>query len=149
MGTSGSMEASEAPVVAQEEEPNIGVEMAESLEDQAEPEDPTKGRKLFIGGLSWDTNDQVMKDYFQEFGELEDAMVVYNRAAGVSRGFGFVTFKTCEDAEKCLENKAHKINNKTVEAKIAVHKGDQARVSETLEQKMSKQVFVGGLPPNT
>ena len=38
------MEA-EAPVVAQqEEEPNIGVEMAESLEDQVEPEDPTKVR---------------------------------------------------------------------------------------------------------
>jgi len=35
----------------------------------------------------------MMKEYFQTFGELEDAMVVYNRAAGVSRGFGFVTFK--------------------------------------------------------
>jgi len=117
-------------------------------EPEQKPEDPTKGRKLFIGGLSWDTNDTQLQEYFKAFGELEDAMVVYNRAAGVSRGFGFVTFKRVEDAETCLQH-PHKVNNKTVEAKPAVHKGEQGRVIETLEQKMAKQVFVGGLPPNT
>jgi len=123
-----------------------GTEAMAPMEEQVE--DPTKGRKLFIGGLSWDTTDPLLKEYFEAFGELEEAMVVYNRTAGVSRGFGFVTFQTQDDAEKCLAL-PHKINGKTVEAKIAVHKGEQGRQIETMEQKMAKQVFVGGLPPNT
>ena len=73
-------------------------------------------------------------------------MVVYNRAAGVSRGFGFVTFKHRADAEAVIAL-PHRINNKSVEAKLAVQKGEQ--VVETFEQKMAKQIFVGGLPPNT
>lgn len=139
--------ASEAPGPAaygQSEAP-----VAPTMMEEPKAEDPTLGRKLFVGGLSWDTDDAAMSDYFAAFGEVEEAIVVYNRAACVSRGFGFVTFKSIEDAERCLCHANHKINDKSVEAKRAVQKGEQGRMVETMDQKMAKQVFIGGLPQNT
>lgn len=104
------------------------------------------GCKLFIGGLSWDTDEAALTAYFSQFGEVVDAMVVYNHAMGVSRGFGFVTFKDRSTAEAMVAM-VHCINGKTVEAKLALPKGEH--VAESLEEKMSKQIFVGGLPHNT
>ena len=87
-----------------------------------------------------------MRSHFERFGEVTDVMVVYNRTAGVSRGFGFVTFKDRQVAEAVVSQQ-HRINNKSVEAKLAVQKGEQVR--ESFEEKMARQIFVGGLPPNT
>jgi len=50
------------------------------------------GKKLFVGGLSWDTDDQSLRSAFEQFGVVEDAKVVADRETGRSRGFGFVTF---------------------------------------------------------
>ena len=50
------------------------------------------GKKLFVGGLSWNTTDSGLRTAFEEFGEIEDAKVITDRETGRSRGFGFVTF---------------------------------------------------------
>lgn len=55
-------------------------------------------RKLFVGGLPWGTNDEGLMKAFEEFGEIEEANVVCERDTGRSRGFGFVTFVSPEDA---------------------------------------------------
>lgn len=56
------------------------------------------GPKLFIGGLSWNTTDDSLKEAFSEYGTVEEARVVLERDSGRSRGFGFVTFANDEDA---------------------------------------------------
>ena len=48
--------------------------------------------KLFIGGLSWNTDDSSLRARFEEFGAVADAVVIRERETGRSRGFGFVTF---------------------------------------------------------
>lgn len=48
--------------------------------------------KLFIGGLSWNTDDSSLRNRFEEFGTVADAIVIRERETGRSRGFGFVTF---------------------------------------------------------
>ncbi|XP_010450153.1 PREDICTED: glycine-rich RNA-binding protein 2, mitochondrial-like [Camelina sativa] len=48
--------------------------------------------KLFVGGLSWGTDDQSLRDAFAHFGEVVDAKVIVDRETGRSRGFGFVNF---------------------------------------------------------
>ncbi len=53
-------------------------------------------KKLFVGGLSWDTTDEGLKAAFDRFGAIVEAKVVQDRDTGRSRGFGFVTFE--EDA---------------------------------------------------
>ena len=54
--------------------------------------------KLFVGGLSWGTDDDGLRDAFAEFGDVTDAKVITDRETGRSRGFGFVTFSSKDDA---------------------------------------------------
>lgn len=55
------------------------------------------GRKLFVGGLAWATDESSLKDAFSEFGDITYAKVIMDRDSGRSKGFGFVEFET-EDA---------------------------------------------------
>jgi len=49
-------------------------------------------KKLFVGGLSWGTTDDRLKEAFARFGEVSEAKIINDRESGRSRGFGFVTF---------------------------------------------------------
>lgn len=55
-------------------------------------------RKLFVGGLSWNTNDDGLRQAFERFGNIDEAKVIQDRDTGRSRGFGFVTFVDAESA---------------------------------------------------
>jgi len=59
--------------------------------------------KLFVGGLSWGTDDRTLRSKFEEFGNVEDAVVIRDRDTGRSRGFGFVTYSTNEEAEAAIQ----------------------------------------------
>jgi RNA-binding protein Musashi len=48
-------------------------------------------RKLFVGGLSWETTHDNLQRYFQRYGEVTDCCVMKNNETGRSRGFGFVS----------------------------------------------------------
>lgn len=76
-------------------------------------------KKLFCGGLSWDTTDESLRAAFEVFGELTEAKVVYDRETNRSKGFGFVAFATEAAAREALE----KMDN-------AVLDGRTIRVSE-------------------
>jgi RNA recognition motif-containing protein len=56
-------------------------------------------KKLFVGGLSWNTLDDGLREAFARFGEITEAKVIMDRETGRSRGFGFVSF-TDEEAAK-------------------------------------------------
>ena len=59
-------------------------------------------RKLFVGGLSWETTDSDLKKAFALYGEITEAKVITERDTGRSRGFGFVTFARDEDAKVAI-----------------------------------------------
>jgi len=58
--------------------------------------------KLFVGGLAWHTDDTTLRNKFEEFGQVEEAVVVKDRDTGRSRGFGFVRYATEEEADKAI-----------------------------------------------
>jgi cold-inducible RNA-binding protein len=60
------------------------------------------GKKLFVGGLSWNTTDDSLLDAFSAFGEVTDAKVITDRDTGRSRGFGFVTFSDADAASTAI-----------------------------------------------
>ncbi len=59
--------------------------------------------KVFVGGLSWNTDDQGLHQAFAQFGDVSEARVVTDRETGRSRGFGFVTFADGEGVSKAIQ----------------------------------------------
>ncbi|KAL1476500.1 hypothetical protein MTO96_018488 [Rhipicephalus appendiculatus] len=47
--------------------------------------------KIFVGGLPYHTTDKSLRQFFESFGEIEEAVVITDRQTGKSRGYGFVT----------------------------------------------------------
>ena len=60
------------------------------------------GKKIFVGGLSWNTNDDTLRQAFEAYGNVDEAKVIQDRETGRSRGFGFVTFSDDDSARKAI-----------------------------------------------
>jgi len=58
--------------------------------------------KLFVGGLAWHTDENALRQKFEEFGAVEEAVVVKDRDTGRSRGFGFVRYGQESDADAAI-----------------------------------------------
>ncbi len=59
--------------------------------------------KLYVGGLSYDTNDEGLRKFFEQVGPVETASVAVDRYSGRSRGFGFVEMTNGDDARKAIQ----------------------------------------------
>jgi cold-inducible RNA-binding protein len=60
-------------------------------------------KRLFVGGLSWGTTEEGLREAFGKFGTVEDAKIVTDRETGRSRGFGFVGFTEDDAAQSALD----------------------------------------------
>ncbi len=89
------------------------------------------GKKLFVGNLSWDVRDEQLNEVFSQVGTVEEAVVIIDRMKNRSKGFGFVTMSTEEEAQKAMEE----LNGKEVD-------GRPINVSEAREEK--RDSFNGG-----
>lgn len=47
--------------------------------------------KVFVGGLAWETQSETMRRYFEQFGEILEAVVITDKNTGRSKGYGFVS----------------------------------------------------------
>lgn len=78
-----------------------------------------KVKRIFVGGLSSESCDEDLKDYFEQFGKVTESQLMYDRNTSRHRGFGFVTFENEEPAEKVCSIQYHDIKGKKVEVKVA------------------------------
>ncbi|KAF4705336.1 hypothetical protein FOZ63_014905, partial [Perkinsus olseni] len=92
-------------------------------------------RKLFLGGLPPNCDKQQLREYFSQFGAIEDSIVMIDRATGRSRGFGFITFLQPQDMEGCLDHMPHVIMDRTIDVKRAVEGGLGPRVTRHRQQQ--------------
>ncbi|XP_024975929.1 RNA-binding protein Musashi homolog 2 isoform X1 [Cynara cardunculus var. scolymus] len=99
-------------------------------------------KKLVVLGIPWDVDTDGLKDYMSKFGELEDCIVMKERSSGRSRGFGYVTFATVEDAKAALSSE-HFLGNRVLEVKIATPKEEMRAPS-----KKVTRIFVARIPPS-
>lgn len=60
-------------------------------------------KKLYIGNLPWSIDDEGLKEAFAAYGTIEDSFVMKDRYSGRSKGFGFVTFSSEEEAAAAVE----------------------------------------------
>lgn len=59
-------------------------------------------KKLFVGNISWGVSDDQLREAFAAFGDVEDSIILKDRATGRSRGFGFVTFTDEAAADEAI-----------------------------------------------
>jgi len=105
------------------------------------PNDPGK---MFIGGLSWQTSPEGLKEYFSKFGEIAEVMVMKDPTTRRSRGFGFVTFADVTGVDKVLAHGSHDLDGKKIDPKVAFpRRAHPKMVTRT------KKIFVGGLSAPT
>ncbi|XP_020592841.1 UBP1-associated protein 2C-like [Phalaenopsis equestris] len=82
-------------------------------------------RKIYVGGLSPDTSTEELLNFFGRHGEIEEGSVAYDKETNVSRGFGFVTYKTTESAKKAMGDTKKMLGGRSITVKLAFiqHKG--------------------------
>ncbi|KFW04366.1 Heterogeneous nuclear ribonucleoprotein A3 1, partial [Eurypyga helias] len=93
--------------------------------------------KLFIGGLSFETTDDSLREHFEKWGTLTDCVVMRDPQTKRSRGFGFVTYSCVEEVDAAMSARPHKVDGRVVEPKRAV------------SREVVKKIFVGGIKEDT
>ncbi|XP_071012491.1 RNA-binding protein Musashi homolog 1b isoform X11 [Oncorhynchus clarkii lewisi] len=112
-----------------------------SLSSTDSPHDPCK---MFIGGLSWQTTQEGLKEYFCKYGEVKECMVMRDPVTKRSRGFGFVTFVDQTGVDSVSAVTRHELDSKTIDPKVAFPRRAQPKLVTR-----TKKIFVGGLSVNT
>ncbi|KAB2597904.1 RNA-binding protein 38-like [Pyrus ussuriensis x Pyrus communis] len=75
--------------------------------------------KIFVGGLAWETQRETMRRYFEQFGEILEAVVITDKNTGRSKGYGFVTFKDPEAAMRACQNPSPVIDGRRANCNLA------------------------------
>ncbi len=60
-------------------------------------------KKLFVGGLSYNTSEDSLKELFSQAGTVETASIITDKFSGRSKGFGFVEMSSDQEAQKAVE----------------------------------------------
>ncbi|XP_075055328.1 heterogeneous nuclear ribonucleoprotein A1 isoform X2 [Mixophyes fleayi] len=110
------------------------------------PKEPEQLRKLFIGGLSFETTDESLRSHFEQWGALTDCVVMRDPNSKRSRGFGFVTYTSAEEVDAAMNARPHRVDGRVVEPKRAVSREDSQRPGAHLTVK---KIFVGGIKEDT
>ncbi|KAI5076348.1 hypothetical protein GOP47_0008413 [Adiantum capillus-veneris] len=118
--------------------------IADEIRDIAS-KDPAH-RKLFVRGLSWETSSETLRDVFEQFGEIEEGAVIVDKATGKSRGFGFITYKHMDSAQRALKEPSKTVDGRITVCNLAVS-GTYAPVG--VGDQAHRKLFIGGLSYDT
>lgn len=110
--------------------------------------DPSR-RKLFIRGLGWDTTTEKLRALFSAYGDLEEAIVILDKATGKSKGYGFITFRHVDGALLALKDPSKKIDGRmTVTQLAAAGVSGPAGSAANLDggDVSNRKIYVGNVP---
>ncbi|KAH7427393.1 hypothetical protein KP509_10G042100 [Ceratopteris richardii] len=119
-------------------------------------EDPAD-RKLFVRGLNFSTDKPSLQKAFEEYGSVEDCLVVVDKTTGKSKGFGFVTYQHRVDAIRALKEPSKTIDGRETICYLsgarnadAAAAGALAPASSLLPEvaASSRKIYVGNVPKN-
>jgi RNA recognition motif-containing protein len=86
--------------------------------------------KIFVGNLSYSANTADLEEAFRDFGTIQDVKIVKDRATGKSRGFGFVTFSTEDEAKRAIAMDGKEVNGRKIRVNEARDKQGQGGQGE-------------------
>ncbi|KAG6408859.1 hypothetical protein SASPL_131884 [Salvia splendens] len=142
----------DAPAVLEEIDGKLDWDEAADDESGAEGEEgegvifvePPEGAKVYVGNLPFDVDGDRLGELFQQAGVVEVSEVIYDRMSGNSRGFGFVTMSTVEEAEKAVELfSRYDLDGRFLTVNIAAPKGSRP---ERAPREVGHRIYIGNLP---
>jgi len=105
---------------------------------------------MFIGGIARETTEDSMRNYFSQYGNLKDCILMVDKMTGNSRGFGFITYTDPSCISGVLNKCPHTLDNKRIDAKKCTPKSEQpARNTGGYGGNKDNKIFVGGLSMET
>ncbi|XP_073053228.1 uncharacterized protein [Primulina eburnea] len=100
--------------------------------------------KVFVGGLAWETQSETMGRYFEQFGEILEAVVIKDNNNGRSKGYGFVTFREPESARRACADPTPIIDGRRANCNLASL--GRPRAAVPFGRFRSPSPYPGGLP---
>ena len=93
------------------------------------PEKPSVQRypaneQLYVGNLSYQVNGFHLKEFFTQYGEVQNVRLIKNPRTGRSKGFAFVTFTGVKDAKKALASNGQDIRGRAIVVRMAKPRDD-------------------------
>lgn len=108
--------------------------------------EPSEDAKLYVGNLPFDVDSEKLANMFDAAGVVEIAEVIYNRETDRSRGFGFVTMSTVEEADKAVEMfHSYELNGRLLTVNKAAPRGSRPE-RPPRQFAPSFRIYVGNLP---
>ena len=85
-------------------------------------------KKLFVGNLSWGISEEQLREAFSAYGTVEEAVIITDRQSGRSKGFGFVTMSSEEEAQAAIAGlNGKELDGRAVNVSEAKEKSDDRR----------------------
>ncbi|KAF2310264.1 hypothetical protein GH714_007465 [Hevea brasiliensis] len=99
--------------------PSSGSSSSSGFQYLNSPFGNTTYTKVFVGGLAWETQSETMGRYFEQFGEILEAVVITDKNTGRSKGYGFVTFREPEAAKRACADPTPIIDGRRANCNLA------------------------------
>ncbi|XP_045592429.1 RNA-binding protein 24 isoform X5 [Procambarus clarkii] len=93
--------------------------MHQAIEAPGISQKDTTFTKIFVGGLPYHTTDKSLREHFEVYGEIEEAVVITDRQTGKSRGYGFVTMADKTGAERAIKEPNPVIDGRKANVNLA------------------------------
>ncbi|CDP07254.1 unnamed protein product [Coffea canephora] len=126
--------------------PGSGSSSGSGLQFLNSPFGDTTFTKVFVGGLAWETQSDTMRRYFEQFGEILEAVVITDKNTGRSKGYGFVTFRDPESARRACADPTPIIDGRRANCNLASL--GRPRPALPFGRLRSPTPYLGGLPAN-
>nr|CAB3456531.1 unnamed protein product [Digitaria exilis] len=145
-------EEEEEAFASEGEEASAALEEEEAADEgDGDYVEPPEEAKVYVGNLPYDVDSERLAQLFEQAGVVEVAEVIYNRETDQSRGFGFVTMSTVEEAEKAVEMfHRYDINGRLLTVNKAAPRGSRVerppRQFGSSSSSSSFRIYVGNLP---
>ncbi|WCJ44764.1 RNA-binding (RRM/RBD/RNP motifs) family protein [Euphorbia peplus] len=99
--------------------PSSGSSSSSGFQYMNSPFGDTTYTKVFVGGLAWETQSETMRRYFEQFGDILEAVVITDKNTGRSKGYGFVTFREPEAAKRACVDPSPIIDGRRANCNLA------------------------------